>query len=435
MQYSATDSCGSNTPPWTPSSSGATSNPMQFLTRVFQTHPTALCLHRQLTIALANGDAEGAADLASILAQTIRRVHHDEKPNLSPVPSMESGRQAGTSFEQAEALPPPSPDDLNEAMGAAEGELKRQFLLHDLQQSQRHPTGLDPNIRSSSRPRQLFWRSPNSLCITTIESIYEAAAPKDGEDSPLTTAGDRTIVKEGQEMAILDQYLTKNASQLAAQKEALTKTVLEVAQALGLTPEDLHAAEGASLDDRLTQTYSPRQAHDTSSLNALRHCNLVIRAEAPDMEIEKDNSEFYAKVSEEVSILKKRICESGAPFSDIEEKMATYELMMVHTTMRYVVGIHRDMQVALDHSAEVEKCMQKSGADTKKGSSFFIQKVMQALHIAPDQFTNLEGDVTGAAQPSVEQFERTKVIQRPVIPYTYMLKCCLWFNIPSETEI
>ncbi|CCW60017.1 unnamed protein product [Phytomonas sp. EM1] len=434
MRYSATSSNESTASHCKHSSVPATSNPMELLTHIFGTHPTALRLHRQLIISLANGDAESAVDLASILAHTIRKVLDKEEKNTDSASSMESDLQTGKSPEDKYALPLASSDDLDESMAIAERQISKMLASEDLKQLQSGAPEIAQGVGSLSSPRPSFWRSPDYLCITTLESIYEAVSSEGGEDGPLTVAGERGIVQEGQEMAILDQYLVKEAGRLSAQKNAVAKTILEVARALDLMPEDLHAAEGASLRHGLVQPHSQQLPGDASRINALRHCNLVVRAEVPDMGIQKDDDTLNVRIREELSILKKRMRESGAPLSDTEEKMATYELVMMHTTMRYVVGIHRDLQVALDHSAGVTKYMQKLGVKNQKGSAFFIQRVMQALHLTPEQLASLEGDETSADYPSVERLERTEAMQRPVLPYTYMLKCCLWFNIPSGSE-
>lgn len=48
-------------------------------------------------------------------------------------------------------------------------------------------------------------------------------------------------------------------------------------------------------------------------------------------------------------MLKRRLADQGIAFSHDDEHLARVELCLQHCTMRYVIGIHRQLQVALDN--------------------------------------------------------------------------------------
>lgn len=391
-------------------------NPMEVLSRVFQEHPPALRLHRELTIRLAAGDADAAADLAATLAESVVRVQanwgkKDGKDDPTREPTSRGDANLGEEPPLTATL-----DVIANATTATQRALldratSQEFLdaVHcpvsptDAASGQEFATGDE-----SERP---FWRSTNALSVTLLESAFEA----DGEvGNALTTAGSTLLDQEQQHVAVLAEYLNRDEQRWQAQKNAVAKILLDVARELGLTPEDLHASEETTV---------------RPTLNPLQHSNLVVRAEVPTMALAA-NETTEARIDEELSLLRKRMESQGTPMSPTEETMARYELQMVNTTMRYIVGIHRDLQTALDQSPAVLQAMRATGCDERvRGSGFFVQRAMEELHRTPDQVTSAS---KAKGNLSVERVVIAENLMTPVVPYTYMLKCCLWFDVTTS---
>lgn len=378
---------------------------------VFQSHPSALGLHRALMTALAAGNAEEAADTASALAKTVKRVlaRHKEKRTSD-------GGDADTE-EEAAQLPPISQEDVAGVVDATQRAVLRG-----------HTSDCGPSVAAvPSEAREgdrSFWLSPESLCVTLLESAFETELPEDGaaESADLTEAGNRALVHEERQLSYLDECLGREQERWKAQKNAIAKTVLDVARSLGLTPIDLHAAE--------------RESHPGTQgkLNALHHVNVVVRGEVPSFgDAASADSALSQKLEEEVTVLKERMASRyGKVLTREEEAMARYELMLANTTMRYVVGLHREVQLALEQSTAVtrarEAAAKEPGGDVSATNvAFFLQKVMEALHRQPSP--GREAGQTGGTSEVAEG-----LLTKPVLPFTFMLKCCLWFAVPEEVS-
>lgn len=391
-------------------------NPMELLHGVFQAHPSALRLHRELMISLAAGNAEEAADIASALAQTVKRVTAEPQErgaNTEPVSA------AGILDEGVapSEVPPASADDLDEAVAAAKRAVLHGKAGGDGLSDPAASTGTDKAPRAADE----FWRSPSELCVTLLESAFETEAPDDGaEAGALTEAGDRALAHEQQQMAVLDDYLTREADRWKQQKNAIAKAILDVARGVGLTPIDLHAAEGGGGAD--------------GRLNALRHANVVVRGEVPPSAAAGSPGSGDDAVEEGLAALKKRmVALHGRHLSREEEVMARYELLLAGSKMRYVVGLHRELQLAVDESEAVRRAQTAAATRAQplvSGSQFFIQRVMEELHRLPE---TVDADYhAGTLSASVARVQLAESLSQPVLPFTFMLRCCLWFAVPDK---
>lgn len=430
---------------------------MEVLSGVFQQHPSALRLHRNLVISLARGDAESAADLAAALAQQVQRVLRSNTEASEAVveaaASTAESPAVNASGEVGQDQPPTAlAEDVEEAIGKAREAALQSLSPDDLVSmtpaedsrndsgdSSSPPTVTETN--SSSANDVPFWQSSESLSITLLESAFETVLPGDEDGAhPLSEAGRRAAEHEAQQVAILEQYLTNEADRWKAQKNAVAKTVLDVARTLQLTPADLQAGEGAGKTGTATSE-SAEAPQSSSRLNVLKHFNLVVRGEVPEVVVADADAASDA-VAEELAVLKERMVQMNTPLSPQEEAMARYELLMSATRMRYVVGVHRDLQLALEHSAGLQRAMKAAGVPAStSASTFFVDEVMKALHRDPDTLTAVnraaalaEEKGQGVGQQtavSVAEVEAVRALATPVLPFTFLLKCCLWFDIPA----
>ncbi|TPP42290.1 hypothetical protein CGC20_29160 [Leishmania donovani] len=414
------------------SSSGDTANkqtsrhPMELLTRVFQRHPPALRLHRELTIALADGDSARAADLASVLATTVQRVVAAEEADSSDAATPPEGPASTEHFSQSD-IPVAGLEDVEEAV-----EKTRQALLHEatVQVSSgvaRDTGGGAVSSAPAAAERSLpFWRDPERLCVTVLESTFETEVLGGESQDTLTPAGNRAAEHEAEQVRILDAYLDKEDARWKAQKAAIAKIVLDVTRSLGLTPEDLQAFEGISA----SAGAGAAAAVGERKLNVLRHSNLVIRGEMPSAPLSNAASERVSEgVEAELRALEERMSSLGQPLTPSEVRMARYELQMSKSKMRYVVGVHKELQLALDHSAALRASLrEKSTAEVtfSTGAEVFMAEVIRALNEGADAYS---ANVTAAgAQLTVSNVKAREAVESPVLPFTFMLKCSLWFT-------
>ncbi|EPY35324.1 hypothetical protein AGDE_07460 [Angomonas deanei] len=356
-------------------------NPMQVLTAVFQAHPTTLRLHRELTISIAEGDVERSADLAGLLASKVKAICAEQKTIQDVAPTT----------PEDQSVPELSNLNLESVVDKVNQELQ--------QRADQQQVGETTQPTSSKKDKDaIFWKSPESLTITILESAFETILP-DGDQNLLSPSGAGVIQSEQQSLAILDDYLVKEEKRWKEQKSAISHTVLAVAKRLQLTPSDLHAAE------------TPVEG----KLSPLKHCNVIVRGEVPEV-----SGEAGETVETQLQELKKRMKELGSPMSEQEEQVARYELSLQKSKMRYVVGLHRDLQNALDHCEILQNA---SGNETGvSGSAFFVNEVIKALNRSPDQLETEEG-------ATVQAVEEATTLSTPVLPFTFMLKTCLWFNV------
>ncbi|KAL7706482.1 hypothetical protein N2W54_006383 [Lotmaria passim] len=478
-----------------PSSSSTTSttkpppqHPMELLTYVFQQHPSALRLHRELTIALASGDAARAADLAGVLATTVQRVvttaaasaEATTTAHVSPsaqksrvdtagggadsenVPS--SSRELLTSESAAAAarsshdLPTPSADDVEEALEKTrEAVLQRRLPAPPSAQfnaEESHDRSGKPDEQLRRLP---FWRDPQCLCVTVLESVFEMDVPDGEAQDSLSAAGNRAANCEAQQVRILETYLEKEAARWKAQKAAIAKIVLDVARRLQITPEDLQSAEGFSSASAVASggegNHGSTESGEGRRLNVLRHNNLVIRGEVPaaaaaaasssSSSTESSDQHGANDVDAQLAALGERMSSLGTPLTPEEVQMARFELQMSQSKMRYVVGVHRDLQLALDNRVSAKQAIHKHAAslppaaaaaaaadDTASssatGTQLFIDEVIRALNEGSEAFSARA--TAHEASLTVEDVSARQVAETPVVPFTFMLKCCLWFD-------
>ncbi|RNF03639.1 uncharacterized protein Tco025E_08181 [Trypanosoma conorhini] len=394
-------------------------DPMATLTAVFRTHPSALRLHRELTICLAQGESERAADLASVLAETVKRVCNQmeqgtvERAKSASFSTRTDSSEAEGGDGATEYVPPMGPGDIEFSMEAT----RRRVLGTNAAaafikgESEDPPSG-DAGASACDKPP--FWRQPSALRVTLLEASFEMTlAEGDDAENPLSPRGTGVEEHEKEKMALLDEYLTREKKRWELQKGAIGRAVLMTAQQLGITPEDLHIA----LEEKNgTKHFSNRDG----CLRVLKHCNLIIRGEAPEVELmaEEADGGVRAAAEEELEVLVSRMQALGSPLTPEEREMARFELILTKSKMRYVVGLHRELQMALDASEALRR--EASQQQVFSGSGFFTQKVVERLNkVAPD------GSETGA-----EDVELIETLSAPVLPFTFMLKMCLWFDVP-----
>ncbi|KAG5463974.1 hypothetical protein LSCM1_00150 [Leishmania martiniquensis] len=410
-------------------------HPMELLSSVFQRHLPALRLHRELTIALADGDSARAADLASVLATTVQRVVAAQEAKSSdaatpPPVALETAKLACQS-----ALPMATAEDVEEAM-----EKTRQTLLNEAMPGNGSSVTRGVGVRAASAAPTAaegslpFWRDPDQLCVTVLESTFETEVLGGESQDTLTPLGNRAVEHEAEQLRILDAYLEKEAARWKAQKAAIGKIVLDVARSLRITPEDLQSAEGlfASAGAGVSAAVGERK------LNVLRHSNLVIRGEIPSRPHSSSPSEGIAEAVEaELRALEERMSSLGQSLAPAEVCMARYELQMRKSRMRYVVGVHKELQVALDHSPTLRNLLtEKSTSEVAftTGTEEFMAGVIRALNEGADAYS---ARLTAAGtQLTVADVKAREAVESPVLPFTFMLKCSLWFTTapPSASD-
>lgn len=395
-------------------------HPMEVLSSVFHRHPPALRLHRELTIAIADGDAERAGELANVLARTVRRVMAAaEAAAGTPTDAGATARSQAAEVESGE-MPRASAEDVTVALDKT-----REALLAREGGVAGHGGDEPGSLGAGPSPSALppFWRDPAHLCVTVVESAFETEVPDGEVQGTLSAAGNAAAAHEAAQLRILDGYLEKEAVRWKAQKAAVAKIVLDVARSLGVTPAELQSAEGLE---------AQKAGADTSArLNVLRHSNLVVRGEVPSAAAVPTSPSARAEssVEAELGALIKRMAALGQTMSAEEERMARYELQMSKVTMRYLVGVHRDLRLALDTSTALQEALQRRGdADSHvtTGAELFTAAVIRALNEGAEAYS---ADAVAAGAPlSLESVQAREAAATPVLPFTFMLKCCLWFN-------
>ncbi|KAF5224939.1 hypothetical protein ECC02_001872 [Trypanosoma cruzi] len=399
-------------------------DPMATLTDIFRAHPSALRLHRELTICVANGEAERAADLAYVLAETVKRVcnqmgsgtEQNTKLTSSPTPADSSAAEAG--IVAKEYMPPMGPEDVEISMETTRrrvleensGDVAEAFIKGE---SENTSSG---NAHPALCDNPPFWKQPTALRVTLLEAAFELTLPDGGDaDNPLSPRSTEVEEHEKRNMALLDEYLTREKKRWEMQKGAIGRAVLTTAQQLAVTPEDLHSV--------LEETDSTRNVSGQDGcLRVLKHCNLIIRGETPEVELMAKNTagSVRAAAEEELEVLVSRMERSGSPLTPQERELALFELVMTKSKMRYVVGLHRDLQMALDASENLRRAA--SQKQLPSGSEVFTQKLVEKLNkVAAD-----------GSETSAEDLELIESLSAPVLPFTFMLKMCLWFDVPRD---
>ncbi|RNF05147.1 hypothetical protein TraAM80_04707 [Trypanosoma rangeli] len=399
-------------------------DPMTTLTDVFKAHPSALRLHRELTICLSNGEAKRAADLASVLAETVKRVCKqmregtEEKTEGTPLSTPVGPSETTAANDVKEYALPVGPEDIEFSTEAT-----RRYVLDKhsddsaeafIKAEREHPRSGDSGIPVCGNPP--FWKQPSALRVTLLETSFEMTLT-DGEDAenPLCPRSTEVEEHEKNRMALLDEYLTREKKRWELQKGAIGRAVLTTAQTLGLTPEHLHSALGE-------KSGTTHIAGQDGRFSVLKHCNLIIRGEAPEVELmaKEAAGRVRAAAEEELEVLASRMERRGLPLTPQERELALFELVLTKSKMRYVVGLHRELQVALDACEALRR--EASQQRIFSGSEFFTQKVVEKLNkVAPDD-----------SETSAEDVELIEILSAPVLPFTFMLKMCLWFDVPRD---
>lgn len=191
----------------------------------------------------------------------------------------------------------------------------------------------------------------------------------------LAAAGEDDTVAEERDMKVLSQYLEADTAAWKAQKRAIARTLLEAARSSGISVEELlqsDVANGSAIPSRFIP---------------YRECNVVVRCEVPPANVDE------GAIEAQLAPLR-----SQPGWSAIAEDIARKEIELGHTSMRYKVGLHFSLESALGE----DKCRH------------FVTSTMQALN-SPSE----SGDV----------FSTLTV---PTMPFTYMLRLCLWVQDPQS---
>ena len=223
-----------------------------------------------------------------------------------------------------------------------------------------------------------FWRDPKALTVTILSTDFES----ENEDDLL-------------DIKILDEYLKKENEAWKEQKRAVANRILVVAKELGITPEVVHGSETEQMKD---ETFRP-----------LRHVNLVIRAEMSRLDPEVEASVRTAAEAIKLRLEEKQqlVSQSGEQGSEeqiVQEhqfvgQVAFLELVAAKSHMKYSLGLHKDLEAALG-----QELAQK-----------FVSCAVSNLN-------------------SSEKSDDVAIIRRVVLPYTAMIKLCLWYRADMRPE-
>lgn len=397
-------------------------NPMEVLHGVFQNSPKALHQHRELMICLAEGDVDGAKFTAAALARTINQF-------ILPPSEKSIPKEKGLDEREKAIFEKSSEEMLRVGIEKIESSIPGSTLnsLNDeTLEKVKNVSYSEAQMRATAP-----WNSTTSLRAVVLETLFETAdteveVPSSSTpmnawgavSSPLTIASGKT-----QAEGILNQYLSEEEQRWKNQKHLIVSVVLELAKSVGLTPLDLHACEkSAPRGDSVL----PKKE---DSFNPLAHANFVIRGEIPDWkdsQISEKVGQFDKECQKELETIKERIlADGGEPIKPEEEEMALYELRRTKTVIRYTVGIHRDLQTAFNTSKNVKQFLHLRYANSiepiPSGAEYFASQAIRLLN--SDSYKEILHKI------SVDTLEPSISVETPVIPFTFMLKCCLWFEL------
>ena len=310
----------------------------------------ALRLHRELTVALANGDAETASDCASALAKRMQKFSAAQEQ-----PEHESSQTT----EVSDAPPAPTASTMELLIEKAAAP-----------QLSGSTTGTSDGSESAA--------ASEINAVTILSTDFES----ENEDDLL-------------DIKILDEYLKKENEAWKEQKRAVANRILVVAKELGITPEVVHGSETEQMKD---ETFRP-----------LRHVNLVIRAEMSRLDPEVEASVRTAAEAIKLRLEEKQqlVSQSGEQGSEeqiVQEhqfvgQVAFLELVAAKSHMKYSLGLHKDLEAALG-----QELAQK-----------FVSCAVSNLN-------------------SSEKSDDVAIIRRVVLPYTAMIKLCLWYRADMRPE-
>lgn len=417
-------------------SSAKNENPMELLHKIFQSNKQAVVQHRELLICLAEGDIDGAGATAAALARSVKQSL--TSASKSPPPQQEESPLADTPFRKPDA----------EILGVTTDKIAETLIKWksnamnggSVDMMQRSSTATTASTTSSSTSKShgdsmqasvAPWNTVASLRAVVLETLFETVdtgdsvgsscaqgrLPKESH-SPLIYKEDRAQAEK-----VLNQYLSEEGEKWKMQKHLIVSILLDLAKSMGLTPLDLHACEETG-----TSAFSSATKKETS-LNPLKHTNLVVRGEMPDwIDIGVNGKEALVEreCQKELNALKEQILLSGGiPMKPAEEEMALYELRRTKTVLRYSVGIHRDLQHAFNKSENVKQFIQRTHRKTAdplpSGAQYFVSQAIQLL--------NSDSHKKFIHRTNTKQMGSSISIETPVIPFTFMLKCCLWFEL------
>ncbi|RHW68926.1 hypothetical protein DPX39_100064400 [Trypanosoma brucei equiperdum] len=387
---------------------------MTVLSNVFRTNPAALRLHRELTICIANGETERASDLASVLAGLVKRT-----TRLDDI-EQKCAEEGGRSKVPNDPVPVVSEETVEFLTSNVVRGVSSQSRLESIEILHNDAPGapyLGEKVAEAAEVKDSeplpFWKNPDALRLTLLESAFEMALADDNEN-PLQPGSVEADCLEKERMEILDAYLKREGKRWELQKAAVARAIVATVKDLGVVPEDIHAALQAEGELRLNGS--------DKRFNVLKHCNIIVRGEVPEvMELQMKGTatrNVEASVSQELDVLINRMSSTGTPLSQRDKDLALFELVMSKSKMRYVVGLHRELQVALDTAPALRKLAVEHRA--KSGSVLFVERALKMLNkVAPD-----------GSETTAEDVECIDTISTPVLPFTFMLKMCLWFEAP-----
>ncbi|RHW69767.1 hypothetical protein DPX39_100064800 [Trypanosoma brucei equiperdum] len=143
----------------------------------------------------------------------------------------------------------------------------------------------------------------------------------DDNENPLQPGSVEADCLEKERMEILDAYLKREGKRWELQKAAVARAIVATVKDLGLVPEDIHAALQAEGELRLNGS--------DKRFNVLKHCNIIVRGEVPEvMELQMKGTatrNVEASVSQELDVLINRMSSTGTPLSQRDKDLALFE--------------------------------------------------------------------------------------------------------------
>jgi hypothetical protein len=361
--------------------------PLILLDQVFRSDGSARSLHKELLVAIASGNCEESSEIAAALASIVKRRLAEAETGASS--SMQHHGQEASPAEK-----PSNQSDLPPVTDAAIGHALDKVA--DAAASRGLP---DPPFHSGKKETSDVepstpWLSSKHLTVTILETSFEVS-----DDDATAEEHER----------ILDQYLSQEGERWKLQKHAIANAVLSAARHCGITPLALQSGDEGSVSFSTPQT--------ANTINVLKHCNIVVRGEVPEVLSSTSGSSdsVINGCREELAALEQRYIERGLPpMSARDKQIALLELVMSRTTVRYSVGLKKDLSSGLDRSAAVGKGGVPSS--TGIGAEAYHQHMITAL--------NAESSATEGHDMCTSRH----LLSQPVLPYSFMMKLCLWYD-------
>lgn len=181
------------------------------------------------------------------------------------------------------------------------------------------------------------------------------------------------------QLAVLDEYLRTDDGRWKEQKRAVSQRVLEAAREAGVTPALLVASPSSNAGRGRTD----------GSMSPFKECNVVVRCEVPP---KTSDAEAAAAIESKLRDLRES---ADGEWSGEADALARREMELSLESVRYKVGVH----YSLEHALGREMC------------AAFVEKAMAKLNESNDD-----------------------VLSRPVMPFTFLLRTCLWFDLDEATS-